>query len=100
MPQQRWLPYALIAPAVLFLLALFVAPLVQTILLSFQDGNSLGLANYRRMASDLNFAPALRNTFLLVVVIIPVQLALALAMGMMLQKMTVARDLVMWIWTI
>jgi len=100
MTQSRWLPYALIAPAVIFLLALFVAPLVQTILLSFQDGTSLSLANYQRMATDLNFIPALRNTFALVIVIIPVQLALAIAMGMIVQKLTRGRELVMWIWTI
>ncbi len=100
MTQSRWLPYALIAPAVIFLLALFVAPLVQTILLSFQDGASLSLANYQRMAGDLNFVPALRNTFALVIVIIPVQLALAIAMGLMVQKLSRGRELVMWIWTI
>jgi multiple sugar transport system permease protein len=100
MTQSRWLPYALIAPAVIFLLALFVAPLVQTILLSFQDGAALSLANYQRMAGDLNFIPALRNTFALVIVIIPVQLALAIAMGLMVQKLTGGRELVMWVWTI
>jgi multiple sugar transport system permease protein len=100
MTQSRWLPYALIAPAVIFLLALFVAPLVQTILLSFQDGAALSLANYQRMATDLNFIPALRNTFALVIVIIPVQLALAIAMGLMVQKLTHGRELIMWIWTI
>jgi multiple sugar transport system permease protein len=100
MTQSRWLPYALIAPAVIFLGALFVAPLVQTILLSFQDGAALSLANYRRMAGDLNFIPALRNTFALVIVIIPVQLALAIAMGLMVQKLAHGREFVMWIWTI
>ena len=100
MTQSRWLPYALIAPAVIFLAALFVAPLVQTILLSFQDGAALSLANYQRMAGDLNFIPALRNTFALVIVIIPVQLALAIAMGLMVQKLTHGREFVMWIWTI
>jgi multiple sugar transport system permease protein len=94
------LPYALIAPAVIFLLALFVAPLVQTVLLSFQDGTALSFANYQRMAGDLNFIPALRNTFALVIVIIPVQLALAIAMGLMVQKLTHGREFVMWIWTI
>lgn len=100
MTQSRFLPYALIAPAVIFLLALFVAPLVQTVLLSFQDGAALSLANYQRMATDLNFVPALRNTFALVIVIIPVQLALAIAMGLMVQKLNAGRELIMWIWTI
>jgi multiple sugar transport system permease protein len=94
------LPYLLIAPAVLFLAAFFLLPLAQTIALSFQAGNGFGVENYARMAGDLNFALALRNTFLLVIVVVPLQVAFALMMGMMLQKMTRGRDLVLWVWTI
>jgi multiple sugar transport system permease protein len=94
------LPYLLIAPAVLFLAAFFLLPLAQTIALSFQAGGGVGIENYTRMAGDLNFAVALRNTFLLVITVVPIQVALALMMGMMLQKMTRGRDLVLWVWTI
>jgi multiple sugar transport system permease protein len=52
------------------------------------------------MISDLNFATAVRNTFLLVITVVPIQVALALMMGTMLQKMVRGRDLVLWIWTI
>ena len=100
MNAPRLLPYALIAPAVVFLAAFFLLPLAQTIALSFQSGDGFGLGNYARMAGDLNFAIALRNTFLLVITIVPVQVVLALMMGMMLQKMARGRDLVLWIWTI
>jgi multiple sugar transport system permease protein len=100
MPQPRWLPYLLIAPSVAFLAAFFLVPLGQTILLSVSDGQGLSLANYARMAGDLNFPTALRNTFALVVVVIPLQVALALVMGLMLQRMTRGRELVLWIWTI
>lgn len=96
----RWLPYALIAPATLFLAAFFLVPLVQTIALSFDGGSGGWLGNYRRMAGDLNFTLSLRNTFLLVIVVVPLQVALALAMGLMLQKMKRGRDTVLWIWTI
>ena len=96
----RLLPYALIAPAVVFLAAFFLLPLAQTIALSVEAGDGFGLANYARMAGDLNFATALRNTFLLVITVVPIQVVLALAMGMMLQKMTRGRDLVLWVWTI
>ncbi|MBI1775800.1 MAG: sugar ABC transporter permease [Proteobacteria bacterium] len=100
MTQSRALPYLLIAPSMIFLGIFFVVPLVQTILLSFDAGGGLSLANYARMVSDLNFAVAIRNTFLLVLTVIPLQVALALAMGMMLQKMHRGRDVVLWIWTI
>jgi multiple sugar transport system permease protein len=94
------LPYLLIAPAVIFLAAFFLLPLAQTIALSFEGGSGFGVENYARMAGDLNFAVALRNTFLLVIAVVPVQVALALMMGMMLQKMSRGRDLVLWVWTI
>ena len=100
MNAPRLLPYALIAPAVVFLAGFFLLPLAQTIALSFEAGDSIGLDNYARMVGDLNFATALRNTFLLVITVVPIQVVLALAMGMMLQRMARGRDLVLWIWTI
>jgi len=99
MSGQR-LPYLLIAPAVIFLATFFLLPLVQTIALSFTGSSGFGGENYARMLSDLNFVITIRNTFLLVVTVVPVQVALALIMGTMLQKMGRGRGLVLWIWTI
>ena len=100
MTDRPWLPYALVAPSVLFLAALFLLPLVQTIWLSFSRGTGLGLEHYRRMVTDLNFASAMRNTFLLTVAVVPVQVAFALLLATMVQKLERARDLVLWVWTI
>jgi multiple sugar transport system permease protein len=100
MDRTSWLPYALVAPAVLFLAAFFLLPLAQTIWLSFDGGAGPSLENYRRMAGDLNFGPALANTFLLVLAVVPVQIALALTMASMVQKIGVGRGVVLWIWTI
>jgi multiple sugar transport system permease protein len=94
------LPYLLIAPAALFLAAFFLVPLVQTFALSFTAEGAWSFANYARMAGDLNFTFAIRNTFALVVAVIPLQVALALGMGLMLQKLSRGRDLVLWVWTI
>jgi len=94
------LPYLLIAPAILFLTLLFLVPLVQTIALSFTTGGAWSLGNYARMTGDLNFGVAIRNTFMLVIAVIPLQVALALGMGLMLQKLARGRDIVLWIWTI
>lgn len=98
--QSRALPYLLLAPSLVFLAAIFLLPLVQTIALSFSEGGVPSLGNYRRMVSDLNFGLALRNTFLLVLVVVPIQLALALGMSVMIEKIGRGRDLVLWIWTI
>ncbi|WP_445500300.1 carbohydrate ABC transporter permease [Microvirga sp. G4-2] len=98
--RASWIPYALIAPAVLFLAAFFIVPLVQTIWLSFSSEEGVGLANYARMAGDLNFSLAIRNTFLLTAIVVPLQVALALAMAVMLTKIERGRDLVLWVLTI
>ncbi len=100
MPTSRWLPYLLIAPASVFLAVFFAVPLVQTIVLSF-DGGPAGLwGNYQRMLGDLNFNVSLRNTFMLVLTVVPLQMMLAIGMGLMLQKMQRGREVVLWIWTI
>jgi multiple sugar transport system permease protein len=98
--RTSWIPYALIAPSVIFLAALFLVPLVQTIWLSVSAGDSLSLENYRRMADDLNFSLAVKNTFLLTLVVVPLQVVLALAMATMVAKLDKGRDLVLWVLTI
>lgn len=97
MTRARLLPYLLIAPATIFLLLLFVVPLVQTIALAFTDNGAASLTNFRKMFGDLNFGLSMKNTFLLVLAVIPLQLCLALVMAMMVQKMEKGRDLVLWI---
>lgn len=98
--RTSWIPYALVAPSVAFLAAFFLVPLVQTIWLSFSVDDGLSLANYQRMAGDLNFSLAVQNTFLLTLVVVPVQVALALAMATMVSKLEKGRDLALWILTI
>jgi multiple sugar transport system permease protein len=98
--RASWTPYVLIAPAVLFLAAFFIVPLVQTVWLSFSSEEGVGLANYARMAGDLNFSLAIRNTFLLTAIVVPLQVALALLMAVMLTKIERGRDLVLWVLTI
>jgi multiple sugar transport system permease protein len=98
--RTSWIPYTLIAPSVVFLGALFLVPLVQTIWLSFSAGDGFSMENYQRMAGDLNFSLAVRNTFLLTLVVVPLQVVLALAMATMVTKLDKGRDLVLWVLTI
>jgi multiple sugar transport system permease protein len=100
MTQRRWVPYALVAPCVIFLAVLFLLPLGQTLVLSLQGSGGLSLANYQRMWGDLNFADALRNTLLLTLIVVPAQLALALLMAVMIARIDRGRDLVLWVWVI
>jgi multiple sugar transport system permease protein len=100
MTNQRT-PYWLIAPSVVFLLVLFVWPLAETALMAFRTEDGVWTAQYlRKMAGDLNFSLALKNTLMLVAIIVPLQVAVALAMAMMLQKIEKGRMGFLYVWTI
>ncbi len=78
-------PYLLVAPAGLFLALFFAWPMLQSLLLAVQgEGGGFTTAFLRRMASDAAFWPAVRNTLLLLVAVVPLQIALALAMALLL----------------
>jgi multiple sugar transport system permease protein len=97
---ERTLPYVLLAPSILFLGVLFAWPFGEAFVISFQQHGDWSFGNFRTMARDINFEPALRNTLLLVAVVVPVQVVLALAMSMMLTRIRGGRDAVLYIWTI
>ena len=99
--QNKWLPYLLIAPSVIFLLTLFIAPLCQVFGLAFTaSGGGYSLENFETLFYDFNFTSALKNTSLLVAIIVPVQLVFALTMAFTVQKITKSRDLILYIFTI
>ncbi len=94
-------PYLLIAPSLVFLLLLFVWPLVETALMAFRTPEGLWTSQYlSKMAGDLNFSVALKNTLILVAIIVPLQIVVALSMAMMLQKVEWGRMGFLYIWTV
>lgn len=81
------LPYALLLPALAYLLLLILIPMAQALLLAVQAGSGgLTLEHLERMRVDVNFDDAWRNTLLLVVLIVPLQIALALAMALLVNS--------------
>lgn len=94
-------PYLLIAPSVAFLLVLFVWPLAETALMAFRTPDGVWTTQYlSKMTGDLNFSVALKNTLILVAIIVPLQIGVALAMAMMLQKVEWGRMGFLYVWTI
>ncbi len=101
MKHDEWLPYLLLAPSALFLLIFFVFPSIDVFLLAFQ--NSAGewsWGNFQLMGDDFNFGPAIRNTLLLALAVVPLQIGMALAMAMAISKLNRGRDMILYIWTI
>ena len=94
-------PYVLIAPSVVFLLVLFIWPLAETALMALRTPEGAWTGQYiAKMTSDLNFGVALKNTLILVAIVVPLQMVVALAMAMMLQNIGRGRMALLYIWTI
>lgn len=96
--KKAWL-YLL--PAMLFLGAFMVYPLIDVLIYSFEEGyNSasqtffgIGLYNYEYILHDPYFLQALKNTFILVIITVPVSTGLALLISLGLNSIQKLRKL-------
>ena len=78
-----------------------VGPVTAQKILAFRTENgAFTLDHFRNMASDWRFRPALTNTFLLSIIVVPIQIAMALGMAALVTGMGRGRDVVLYIWTI
>ena len=100
MKQQRkaWL-YLL--PALLFLVAFMVYPLIDVFIYSVEEGYNfasqtyfgVGLYNYSYVLHDPYFLQAVKNTFLLVIITVPLSTGLALVISLALSSIRPLQDL-------
>lgn len=83
-----------LAPAIILWGVWFLYPLIQSLLMSFQDFNYIkpeanqfiGLDNYIRLLKDPEFIKALKNSAILVLVVVPIQTFLALLIAVILNS--------------
>jgi multiple sugar transport system permease protein len=95
-PPAVWL----IAPSVVFMALLLGWPVISGVVQAFQVGDGYGWGNFDRMVDDPSFGAAVRNTLLLIVVLIPVQFALALTMALLLHARPRGSGVYFYIWAI
>lgn len=93
-------PYLLLLPSVSLMALLFGWPVVSGIADAFTGPDGFTLANWSRMLSEPNFPSAVRNTLLLIVVVIPVQFLLAFGMALLLQSQLRFSGLYFYIWAV
>jgi multiple sugar transport system permease protein len=99
--RQAITPYALLAPTVLFLAIFFAWPMVQALVLAFQDANGAwSLSPIQRMTGDLNFADAIKITLLFAAVVIPLQTVFALVMALLLMSRLRGAGIFLYLWAI
>ncbi len=88
-------------PALLFLIAFMVYPLIDVSIYSFEEaynfasGTSIGvgLYNYKYVLRDPYFLQALKNTFILVIITVPLSTLLALLISLALNSIKKLKDL-------
>lgn len=93
-------PWLLLFPSVAFMLIVFGWPLAQGALASFGSANDLTLEHWQRLFADPYFLSALRNTLLLVAIVVPVQFVLSLGMALLLQSRPRMTGFHFYVWTI
>lgn len=94
MRAERWHGLAYVAPFILLYAVLLIYPLLMGVALSLHHADLFGakvwagFGNYARLLSDPVFLHALRNTFKLVVLIVPALTALTLGLALALNRRT------------
>jgi len=96
----RFLPYALLLPATLFLLVFFLYPFVQIAVLAFSGPEGFTLQHVQTMTSHWKFGTALTNTIVLAAIVVPIQLVMALSMASIVTKLKTGRSAILYIFTI
>ncbi|BCW80901.1 sugar ABC transporter permease [Arthrobacter sp. NicSoilC5] len=101
-PRRRRIPPAvlLIAPSVIFMALLLGWPVIQGVLQAFRNDQGFTFEFVNRMVQDPYFWPAVRNTLLLIVVMIPLQFTLAIAMALMLRSNPRLHKVHFFVWAI
>jgi multiple sugar transport system permease protein len=93
-------PYLLMAPAMLFLTYFLFWPALGAFGVAFQTASGeWTLANFQALLRDTDFGLAVRNTFLLLAIIIPLEFVVALAMAVLAQSRLRGRDFFLYVWS-
>jgi ABC-type sugar transport system permease subunit len=96
---ETWLAAALLAPVVLVLCAIIVAPSIDLLLMSFTDASPgmdarwVGLRNYTRILSDPDFQAALIRNVLFVVTVVAAEMLVGLVIALLLENEVPLRGL-------
>lgn len=101
MENKNWKAWLYLLPAILFLGAFMVYPLIDVLIYSFEEGYNfasqtyfgIGTYNYSYVLRDPYFLQALKNTFILVVITVPLSTGHALLISAGLVSIKPLREL-------
>ncbi len=88
------------APAVIFLFVFLGYPMLGALGIAFQTAaGEWTVVNFQRLVQDTDFGLAVRNTLLLLVVVIPLEIVVALVMAVTAQTRLRGRDAFLYLWS-
>ncbi len=97
--QSRTLPYVFIAPAVVLMVLILIAPVVIAVVLSFTDyslgGSDLsfvGLDNYADLLGKRTYGKMITASLIYVCVVVPASIGLGLGAALLISSLRFARD--------
>lgn len=101
MENRNFKAFLYLLPALLFLIAFMIYPLIDVFIYSFEEGfNSasgksfgVGLYNYSYVLRDPYFLQALKNTFILVIITVPLSTGIALLIALALSSIKKLKEL-------
>src|SRR5450759_1312549 len=100
-PKRRLSPaFLLILPSIIFMLLLFAWPMVSGVLQAVRSPDGFSMIYINRMLADPGFWAAVRNTLLLIVVLLPLQFLLALVMALLLQAKPKGQGIYFYLWAV
>ena len=98
---DKFIPYLLISPALVYLVFFIGYPLIQAILLAFFDDMGRPTLEYIQiLLNDIYFSDAVKYTLLLASVAIPIQLAIAVALALLINTKIRGYNAFLYIYTI
>ena len=101
MEKRNWKGWLYLLPALIFLGAFLIYPLIDVMIYSVEEGfnfasqtfQGIGTYNYRYILRDPYFLQALQNTFLLVIITVPLSTLMALLLSAALSSIRALRKL-------
>lgn len=99
-PRRLPTPYVLLLPSAVLMTLLFGWPMVSGVLEAFRGPDGFTLDNWARMESEPRFWESVRNTLLLILVVIPLQFVLAFAMGLLLRAKLRGSGFYFYVWAV
>ena len=84
--REWWIPYAVIAPAVLLIVVFKLYPILNTVVQSFIRKGAMTVRNYELVLTDTIFWKSIWVTFKFNIIITPVQILISIAMALLVNQ--------------